>query len=134
MDIVRSYLEVEELRLGGRLQVEIEVDNDALDTPIPVLSVQPLVENAIKHGLAGRAAPGVLRIRAAVNGQSLRITVENSGSGSTAGITGAGVGLQNVRRRLEICYGPPAALELSIGPEWTTAELVIPLARMQVAS
>jgi LytS/YehU family sensor histidine kinase len=49
---VRAYLEIEQRRLGGRLKVEIQIDEAALDAPIPVLSVQPLVENAIKHGLA----------------------------------------------------------------------------------
>ena len=133
MEIVRSYLEVEQLRLGERLHVEIEEDKGALDLPIPVLSVQPLVENAIKHGLARRTEPGVLRVRAVVGGGSLLVVVENSGSGSAETKTGAGVGLQNVRRRLEICYGPPAQLALSIGAEWTRAELRIPLKRMEAA-
>ena len=131
MEIVRSYLEVEQLRLGERLHVEIEEDKGALDLPIPVLSVQPLVENAIKHGLARRTEPGIVRVRAVVGGGSLLVVVENSGSGSAETKTGAGVGLQNVRRRLEICYGPPAQLALSIGAEWTRAELRIPLKRME---
>ena len=129
MEIVRAYLEVEQFRLGDRLKVEIEEDQAALEVPIPVLSVQPLVENAVKHGLALRAEPGFLRIRAVTRGGSLVVRVENSGSGEAAGISGSGVGLRNVRRRLEICYGPPAALTLSVGAEWTTAELLIPLAQ-----
>ena len=133
MEIVRSYLEVEQLRLGERLRVEIEEGKGALDVPIPVLSVQPLVENAIKHGLAQRTEPGILRVCAKVSGGSLQVVVENSGSGPAGAKTGAGVGLQNVRRRLEICYGPPAQLALSIGAEWTRAELRIPLERMQAA-
>jgi len=133
MEIVRAYLEVEQFRLGDRLKVEIEEEQAALEVPIPVLSVQPLVENAIKHGLARRAECGLLRIKAELNGGDLCVRVENSGSGEVAGNSGSGVGLRNVRRRLEICYGPPAALALSIGADWTTAELRIPLARMEVA-
>jgi LytS/YehU family sensor histidine kinase len=133
MEIVRDYLEVEQLRLGDRLHVEIEEEKAALDVPIPVLSIQPLVENAIKHGLARRTEPGILRIRSELTGDNLLVRVENSASGPVANSASQGVGLQNVRRRLEICYGPPAQLALSIGPEWTTAELSIPLARMEAA-
>jgi hypothetical protein len=134
MEIVREYLEIEQLRLGNRLLVEIEKETAALDVPIPVLSIQPLVENAIKHGLARRSETGILRIRYELTADSLCIRVENSGSGSHAETNSQGVGLQNVRRRLEICYGPPAQLALSIGAEWTVAELSIPLARMKAAS
>jgi hypothetical protein len=133
MEIVRAYLEVEQMRLGERLKVEIEEEPAALEVPIPVLSVQPLVENAVKHGLARRTEPGLLRINAKLSGGDLRVSVENSGSGEAAPNSGSGVGLRNVRRRLEICYGPPAILSLSVRADWTTAELRIPLARMEVA-
>jgi len=130
MQIVRAYLEVEQLRLGDRLQVDIQVDEEALAVPIPVLSIQPLVENAIKHGVAPNAEPGYIRIRGELRGDELRIVVENSGSGAPAETTGMGVGLQNVRRRLEICYGPEAGLRLDPGPQKTSAELSIPRVRV----
>jgi hypothetical protein len=126
MEIVRAYLEIEQLRLGDRLRVEIDDQPATLDVPIPVLSVQPLVENAIKHGLSRRTDPGLLKVRTWLQSGSLTVRVENSASGSVTQDRGTGVGLQNVRRRLEICYGPVADLALSIGPEWTTAELRIP--------
>ena len=126
MQIVRAYLEVEQLRLGGRLTMEIQVDDAALDIPIPVLSIQPLVENAIKHGVALCAEPGYVRIHARCEGEELRITVENSGSGSTAPSAGMGVGLNNVRRRMEICYGRAAGLELSMQAGQSTVELRLP--------
>src|ERR1035441_5289628 len=106
MQIVRAYLEVEQLRLGDRLKVEFQVDRAALDVPVPVLSVQPLVENAIKHGVAQSAAPGYVHVRIEYRDEELRIIVENSSHQDAAEGTGTGVGLQNVRRRLEICYGP----------------------------
>jgi hypothetical protein len=127
MQIVRAYLEVEQLRLGDRLRVEIQVDEAALGVPIPVLSVEPLVENAIKHGIAQRTEPGYVRIRASLNARELRISVENSGSGVTAGSTGTGVGLDNVRRRLDICYGPAARLDLALGRLESSAGLSIPV-------
>jgi LytS/YehU family sensor histidine kinase len=127
MQIVRAYLEVEQLRLGDRLRVELQVDPSALDVPVPVLSVQPLVENAIKHGVAPSAEPGYVRVQVELRADDLRIEVANSSS-AAAGPTGTGVGLQNVRRRLEICYGPAANLRLALDPQKTTAEISIPLA------
>ena len=96
--------------------------------PISVLSVQPLVENAIKHGIAQSAEPGYVHVRIELRGGELRIIVENSSDKTTVEAAGAGVGLQNVRRRLEICYGTGATLTLA--PDWqkTTAEICIPLA------
>ena len=128
MQIVRAYLEVEQLRLGDRMKVEIQVDEAALAVLVPVLSVQPLVENAIKHGVAQRAEPGYVRVRGELRGEELRVLVENSGSGDAPEAMGTGVGLQNVRRRLEICYGPAAALRLTPNPQVTTVEICIPLA------
>ncbi len=129
MQIVRAYLDVEQLRLGSRLIVEIEVDEAALHAPIPVLSIQPLVENAIKHGIARRTEPGHVRIKAECRNDELRITVENSSAGAMPPNAGSGVGLQNVRRRLEICYGASAELLFSLNPLETTVELSIPLIR-----
>jgi LytS/YehU family sensor histidine kinase len=130
MQIVRAYLEVEQSRLGDRLTVEIHVEDAALPVVIPVLSIQPLVENAIKHGVAQRTDPGYVRIRATLQNGDLRVTVENSAAPAMpsrlADPPGAGVGLQNVRRRLEICYGSASGLQLSFHPQTTTAELSIP--------
>jgi len=131
MQIVRAYLEIEKLRLGNRLEIDIQVDDAALETPIPVLSVQPLVENAVKHGIAQSADAGYVRIRAQCAGEELRISVANSGAPLATGAppaSGAGIGLQNVRRRLEICYGAPANLRFHPGAESTTVEFSIPLA------
>lgn len=127
MEIVRAYLEVEQLRLGNRLTVEVDVEDTALHVPIPVLSVEPLVENAIKHGVASSEEPGYVKVRARLLENELRVVVENTGKG-VAQSTGAGLGLRNVRRRLEICYGSRAALRLDFGPEVTTAELALPAA------
>ncbi|MBV9507729.1 MAG: histidine kinase [Acidobacteriia bacterium] len=133
MQIVRAYLEVEQLRLGGRLAVEIRMDNAALEVPIPVLSVQPLVENAIKHGVAPRTEPGYVRIEAELRGEALGIVVENSSGGAISETPGAGVGLQNLRRRLEICYGSQALLQLTPSLQNTRAKLSIPLTRVHAA-
>jgi len=127
IEIVRAYLEVEQLRLGDRLKVEIHVDQQALEVPVPALSVQPLVENAIKHGVALSAEPGYVRVQGELRGEGLRILVENSGSGNAVEAGGTGTGLQNVRRRLEICYGPSAVLRFTPDREKTAVEISIPL-------
>ena len=127
MQIVRAYLELEQCRLANRLDVQIEVDDAALQIPIPALSIQPLVENAVKHGVALRIEPGYVRIKVQCRNEELRITVENSASGRAAEAPVTGVGLQNVRRRLEICYGAGADLRFSPGTEFTTVEIRIPL-------
>jgi len=127
MEIVRAYLEVEQLRLGDRLSVTMDVEDTALHVAIPVLSIQPLVENAIKHGVAASEEPGYVKVSARLHGDALRVTVENTGTGqSTPHSSGAGLGLRNVRRRLEICYGSNAALSLDFGQHATTAELSLP--------
>jgi hypothetical protein len=128
MQIVRAYLEVEQFRLRDRLRVEIDIPAEAMETRIPALSVQPLVENAIRHGIARRTSPGDLRLRATVEGDELRIAIENSAAGGPSD-TGFGVGLQNVRRRLEICYGASAELRMEYGEAETRAEVRLPAGR-----
>jgi hypothetical protein len=128
IELVRAYLEVEQLRLGNRLRVDFQIDAAALDLPIPVLSVQPLVENAIKHGVARSAGAGYVRILATRNEEGLSLRVENSTSDGPAESPGAGVALKNVERRLQICYGAAASLRLHISPDVTVAELTVPLA------
>lgn len=125
MQIVRAYLEVEQLRLGDRLKLEIQIEDAVTDVPIPVLSLQPLVENAVKHGVANREGPGYVRIRAGLHANELHILVENSGGESPASAEGAGIALANVRRRLEICYGSGAALDLTFAQDKATAKITI---------
>ncbi len=132
MQIVRAYLEVEQSRLGSRLRVDIDVDAALFEVPIPALSVQPLVENAIRHGIAPSTEPGYVRIHGELQGGQMRILVENSSSSDSASSPGAGVGLDNLRRRLEICYGPTAGLRLTFNLSTSTAELSIPAARSPV--
>jgi hypothetical protein len=126
MQIVRAYLEVEQSRLGDRLAVQIDVDDAALPVSIPVLSIQPLVENAIKHGVAQRTEPGFVHIAAIHGRDGLRVTVENSGAPRGSTVPGAGVGLENVRRRLAICYGAASDLRIDFQPDSTLVELRIP--------
>ena len=110
--LIEEYLDIEGVRFGSRLDVEIESDARAGCALIPSFLVQPLVENAIKHGVAPSREPVKVRIAATLEGGLLCITVENDkvapDGPSTAG--GAGVGLMNVRERLKAVYGETATL------------------------
>ena len=129
MVIVRAYLEIEELRLGSKLLSDIEVDDDALQAEVPVLSIQPLVENAIKHGVAIRQSPGFVRIRIRRHAGEIAVEISNSGAFVEApGKSGNnGVGLANVRRRLALCYGKENNLEISSANDITAVRFSIPV-------
>jgi len=131
LEIVRAYLEIERLRLGPRLETRIDVDDAVLAAPIPILSIQPLVENAIKHGIAAKSGPGVLQLSAMAAGGCVRIAVRDTGPGMNAESgtgNGRGVGLANVRRRLQLCFGPESDLAIESSPEGTSVEFAVPLA------
>ncbi|HUO27603.1 MAG TPA: histidine kinase [Bryobacteraceae bacterium] len=132
--IVKAYLGIEELRLGDKLKISIDVDNDALRAPVPVLSIQPLVENAIKHGVAARPEGGAVHIQAKREGDSLRVLVHDTGPGFAAKTAVPenhnGVGLDNVSRRLVLCYGPDARLRIESDAGGTTVSFVGPCERL----
>jgi LytS/YehU family sensor histidine kinase len=115
--VARAYLAIEAMRLGTRLSVEEGVDDAARTCRLPPLLLQPLVENAIRHGIATRPDGGVLRIEARTDGQRMRISVENPFDPDAPPRPGVGVGLANVRRRLLAGYGDRARVEAERGEE-----------------
>ena len=130
LSIIKAYLEIEQLRLGPKLRIEIDVAAEALTAPIPVLSIQPLVENAVKHGIAPRPDGGLVRIEARRDASGvLAIRVRDTGGGFAKPGTG-GIGLENVSRRLELCYGPEARLEIQSGVDGTEVSFQIPATAM----
>jgi anti-sigma regulatory factor (Ser/Thr protein kinase) len=111
---VRKYLALEELRLGDRLRVVERVEADSLECGVPPLILQPLVENAIRHGIAPRGGGGTLRLTAQLRNGDLVVGVSDDGPGSAdADFEGApGLGLRTVRQRLEAGFGRRARLEI----------------------
>ncbi|HEY4086965.1 MAG TPA: histidine kinase [Bryobacteraceae bacterium] len=132
--IVRAYLAIEELRLGSRLRCTIDIDPEALHASIPLLSIQPLVENAVRHGVAARGEPGFVRLEIRRDGQGLAVRVSNSGECELARLTdSSGIGLTNVRRRLELCYAAESLFEASVEGGVTTVGFILPARRLAMA-
>jgi signal transduction histidine kinase len=117
LDFTRDYLALEALRLGPRLTVQWDVDDAALHCAVPALSVQPLVENSIKHAFNPRSAPGVLVISAKLGADRKTLTIDVTDNGPGAANAGAndasGLGLKTVTRRLQLQHGADARLRIS---------------------
>jgi len=125
---VRDYLDIESIRHGNRLKVQEMVDEDTLDLRVPRMILQPLVENAILHGIDPKLEGGTVTIRAKSSGDFLRIEVSDDGVG-IEDPPREGIGLGNLRARLETAYeNNKAFLEITGGPEnGASAVLWIPL-------
>ena len=127
LDICRAYLDVERARFGERLSTRVELgaelSPDAVQ--IPVLVLQPLVENAVTHGLSERAEGGAIVIRAESSGGQLTLSVMDDGVGlGQSSREGSGLGIETTRQRLKLCYGEAASLELRALPTGGTLALV----------
>jgi two-component system, LytTR family, sensor histidine kinase AlgZ len=107
--LARSYLDVERVRFGARLQVEELIATSCEDCLVPALLLQPLVENAVKHGIAGLVEGGAIRLAATRSGAGVSIEIENAFDPETEAVHRDGIGLSHVRRRLEMRYGDEAA-------------------------
>ena len=128
--LIEDYLDIERARFEERLVVHVDVPEELRSIQIPALILQPLAENAIKHGISANKAGGELCIRAERHAGSLKVSVRNTAAGRKLHdvSTSNGVGLQNINERLRSYYGPGAAVTLDFGADgWTTAEVNIPL-------
>src|SRR5882672_5309063 len=108
--LIRGYLAIEKVRFGARVQMEEEVENDALGVLLPPLLLQPLVENAIRHGIANLPEGGVIGLNVRRGPDSVSIVVENNFDPDTPSKLKTGMGLDNVRRRLYARYGDDASV------------------------
>jgi len=116
LETARRYLAIEQFRFPDRLRVEFNVPDELMDASVPNLILQPLVENAVRHGIARLSSASLIRIRAERKAATLEILVEDDGKGFAAGWQ-AGLGLENTRERLARVYGTEA--ELIIGQSET---------------
>jgi two-component sensor histidine kinase len=114
IEYLEKYLDVQKIRFADRLQVKLQVPTDLLRSQVPSLILQPMVENAIKHGIAKRAQGGEIRVSAARCNGMLKLTVYNDGPGLVADVQtgGSGIGISNTRTRLQSLYGESFELSL----------------------
>ena len=103
--MLQLYLAIEKTRFGDRLSVHLDIAPETLEARVPNLILQPLVENAIRHGIEPRRRPGQVRIHASSQNGTLSLQVSDNGVGLSAGAPEEGVGLSNTRARLRELYG-----------------------------
>lgn len=128
LDVLGAYLEIEAARFGERLRVDIKLPDSLAEASVPHFLLQPLVENAIKHGVAPSKRPVTLTVSAAAANGHLRLVVEDDGAGGAPGTAGEGVGLRNVAGRLKAHYGAGAAVRAERLSRGFRVELDLPLA------
>ncbi len=129
---IEPYLDIQRIRFADWLTIDYHVDDAAVDCLLPRFVLQPLVENAIRHGLSGRSAAGTIVISGVIEGDSLLVRVSDNGVGLDAGSqrAGRGIGLSNVRDRLAILYGDDDRLRLERNASGgAVAELRVPARR-----
>lgn len=133
IEFLRTYLRIEEVRFGARLSVQMDVDPEVFSARVPSLILQPVVENAIKHGLAPKIGPGHLNIRAGRDGRFVKLEVEDDGVGFPAAAlteesSRRGVGLKIIAERLKTLYQAGASLQFeAANPLGSRVTILIPL-------
>ena len=136
LEFLRNYVDIEQTRFRDRLTVTFDVEPQVLDARVPNLVLQPLVENAIRHGVAPRAEPGHIAITARrINGDlELRVRDDGPGLSGAPGTRGGGVGVANTRERLQRLYGGGHAFEMQNAPDGgVEVRVVIPYTTTAVA-
>jgi LytS/YehU family sensor histidine kinase len=128
LEVVWKYLEIEKARFAARLHVNVDVPQELLRARVPSLILQPIVENAVKHGIAKRVQGGAIGISAARRNGTLTVSVFNDGPGFPADWERArrGIGLENVRGRLASLYGGDAELRVEDGARGPCVAVVLP--------
>jgi len=121
-----KYLEIEKVRFGDRMVVEAAIDERAGVFPVPPLILQPLLENAVKHGISGLVEGGTIRVQAHEAGGKLHLEIENPIDEDRSTIDGEGIGLANVTRRLDVLYGREASLERRLAGGLFCVFIVLP--------
>ena len=136
MAFIDQYLAIEQTRLGNRLRIETRISPDSFDAAVPAMLLQPLVENAVRHGIAPAVDGGTVEIESAIKDYRLRIAIKNSAVGRTDlcspnGKTSKGIGLANTAERLKVLYGGDHRLDFEStgGRDWQVT-VEIPLQRI----
>ena len=128
MKAVELYLNIQRLRFQDTLTVEIRIDPNTLEARVPHLILQPLVENAFRHGISKRVGPGLLKIESEDCNGTLKVRICDNGPGAKGHAASSGIGLSNTRARLERLYGERAVLNVDSSTAGFEVELQFPLA------
>jgi hypothetical protein len=131
LTLIETFLAIEEVRFGDRLRRSLDVSDDALAMSVPALLLQPLVENAVHHGIAHLVAGGEINVSARVRGALLDIAVENTCDPDRPVSRSTGLGLSNVRGRVESMYGTRARMDTESSPETFRVLLALPAIPME---
>ena len=128
IDTLQKYLDIEQVRLGDRLKVEMSIDPQTRDAVVPNLILQPIVENAVHHGVAKRTGQGIVSISALKENGNLQLSVQDNGNeiDSPSKAETEGVGISNTRERLNRLYGSDAHFNLAQNNGMTEAKIIIP--------
>lgn len=126
--VLAPYLNILRIRFGDRLCIGVDVDPGLLDATVPLFLLQPLVENAIRHGIDRRAGAGRIEIRARSVDDSIEIKVADDGAGLSQTGFREGIGLSNIRSRLEQLYGSRGSMSLNGSPD-TGTEVAVKIPR-----
>jgi LytS/YehU family sensor histidine kinase len=135
IELLERYLDIERVRYGERLKVRFEIDEEATGALVPPLILQPLVENAVRHGIAPLEEGGSILVRARRERGRLRLDVEDTGRGVGDGpATGRGLGLRNTESRLQHLYGAGHSFQVGPGPgRGVAVRIEIPFRRAETA-
>ena len=125
--LVDQFLAIEQVRFGDRLCIEREIEHDTLDCRVPPLIVQPLAENALRHGVSQMLDGGTVRMAAWRHGDVLVLTIDNPIEPAARPRRGSGLGLENVRRRIEAVYGTRASITAGPREDRYSVEITLPL-------
>src|SRR5665213_180637 len=131
LTLVETFLAIEEVRFGDRLRRSVNVSEEAMQMQVPALLLQPLVENAVHHGVAHLLNGGEIRLSARVRGKLLDIMVENSCDADRPISSGTGLGLANVRGRVESMYGTRARMDVENEPAIFRVRLALPASPLE---
>jgi len=129
LEFVRRYVEIQQVRFGDMLHFAIEASPEAMTAQVPPLVLQPLVENAVEHGVAGGAAVCSIRVSAWIGNGSLVMRVDDDGDGARNDVhNGSGIGLGHTRERLVALHGERATVTLApLSPRGMRAEVRVPV-------
>lgn len=126
IELVNRYLRVEKVRFGQRLEMQEDVDSEVLGATVPPLLLQPMIENAVAHGISGLPEGGWIHLRARKQQDDVEIVIENKFDSDSPPSRRNGVGLENVRRRLAACYGARAHMSVASEGDCFRVSLLLP--------